>query len=191
MSIKTYLTVAWLGVSGWGCPSKTSPAPKGSEIDAARSKSGDLKRKIPSLSQPTVAEDGSEAYGAPLTAKGEALAIGEILKNPEPYKDRRVFVSGIVRNVCRKKGCWMELAMDPHKDTAGCRITFQNYAFFVRKDAQGYRAKVEGLLSVKTLSKDRVEHLEAEGAHFASKQPDGNAHELLIVATGVELKAVH
>jgi hypothetical protein len=46
---------------------------------------------------------------------------------------------------------------------------------------------VQGTFELATVPASRVRHLEGEGATFASKQPDGSARELRLVATGVEL----
>jgi mRNA-degrading endonuclease toxin of MazEF toxin-antitoxin module len=69
----------------------------------------------------------------------------------------------------------------------GARVTFKDYGFFVPTDAQGSKARVEGVVSVRELSAADVSHLESEGGKFPSKAADGTARELSIVATGVEL----
>jgi hypothetical protein len=66
-------------------------------------------------------------------------------------------------------------------------VTFKDYGFFVPLDSSGARARVQGIVEVKTVAPGEVQHLEAEGARFAGKQTDGSARELRIVATGVEL----
>lgn len=81
----------------------------------------------------------------------------------------------------------MELAEASDPGVPGCRVTFKDYGFFVPLDSAGSRAKVEGAVQVSTVTPEQVEHLESEGARFASKQPDGSAREIRMVATGVEL----
>ena len=66
-------------------------------------------------------------------------------------------------------------------------MTFKDYGFFVPTNSAGSRARVQGTFELATVSAPRVRHLEQEGAAFASKQPDGTARELRLVATGVEL----
>jgi hypothetical protein len=81
----------------------------------------------------------------------------------------------------------MELseALDPA--LPGCRVTFKDYGFFVPLDSAGSKARVQGTVEVTQVGPDQVAHLESEGAHFASKQPDGTAREVRLVASGVEL----
>ena len=78
------------------------------------------------------------------------------------------------------KGCWMQL--EP-----GVRVTFKDYGFFVPLDSAGSTARVEGTVQVRVVPGPEVQHLESEGAKFASKEPDGTAREIRMVATGVEL----
>ncbi len=128
--------------------------------------------------------DGNR-FGAPLSA-GTAIPVGQVLAAPESFVDKTLLVSGTVRNVCQMSGCWLELTEGDAKN--GCRVTFKNYGFFVPKDAQGATATVEGVVAVKTLPKSEVDHLESDGATFASKLPDGGARQIGIVASGVELR---
>jgi hypothetical protein len=49
------------------------------------------------------------------------------------------------------------------------------------------QARMEGSVSVKTLSKEDADHLAEEGAQL-TRNPDGTANEVSFVATGVELR---
>jgi hypothetical protein len=81
----------------------------------------------------------------------------------------------------------MELATSKDPGAPACRVTFKDYGFFVPTDAAGASARLEGTVFLRRVEKKLVEHLEAEGATFASKAEDGTADEVRIVATGVEL----
>lgn len=81
----------------------------------------------------------------------------------------------------------MEIADVAGADAPGCRVTFKDYGFFVPLDSAGSKARVQGTVQVRVVPAPEVEHMESEGAKFASKQPDGTAHEVRMVATGVEL----
>lgn len=126
-----------------------------------------------------------ERFGAPLPG-GEALPLAEILRNPDGFAGKEVQVEGLVRAACTKKGCWMELAA-PDGKGQGCRVTFKDYGFFVPKDAAGATARLAGVVQVKHLSKEQVDHYLSEGASFEVRE-DGTASEIRIVATGVELR---
>jgi len=127
-----------------------------------------------------------KSFGAGITP-GPQLALADVLKAPDHYRDQSVTVEGQVRRACTRRGCWMELAESADPALAGCRVTFKDYGFFVPTDSAGSRAKVQGTLAVNTVSPERVAHLESEGGQFPNKNPDGSASELHLVATGVEL----
>ena len=128
-----------------------------------------------------------ERFGGALPVAAPSEAIGDVLSAPDRFEGRDVVVTGYVRRACSRKGCWMELAEGPDQSLPGCRVTFKDYGFFVPTDSAGARARVQAALSVSQVAPRMVEHLEQEGASFASKAADGSAREVRLVATGVEL----
>lgn len=138
------------------------------------------------LAEPVDKTPGTKLYGAPVGTSPQ-VALTEVLRHPEKFKDTNVIVSGHVKRACSRKGCWMELAVDATKESVGCRVKFKDYGFFVPTDAQGSEARLEGLVQVTTVEPNAVLHYESEGATFPSKAPDGSAKEVRFVATGVEL----
>lgn len=131
--------------------------------------------------------------GAKTTVHGSAIAPGhevelaKVLASPRDFAGKTVTVSGDVRRVCKKMGCWMELSTDKSETAPGCRVFFGAHQFFVPKDSDGSQARVQGEVQVKQVQADFVEHLEQEGASFKAKNADGTADEVRLVATGVEL----
>lgn len=125
-------------------------------------------------------------YGAPITP-GDKAELAAVLTGPDAHAGKTVIVEGAVRQACTKKGCWMELATAPTGEALGCRVTFKDYGFFVPLDSAGAKARVQGVIEVRTVPADQVKHLEGEGAQFTNKLPDGSAKEVRIVATGVEM----
>ena len=132
-----------------------------------------------------VASDDVIRRGAPITEGAAALAIDEVLKDPDAYAKDAVVVDGVIAQACTRKGCWMELV--PAAGRPGMRVTFKNYAFFVPLDSKGMIARAEGVTKVKTLSKKEADHLAEEGAKL-TRNPDGTAREVSFVADGVELR---
>ncbi len=111
----------------------------------------------------------------------------DVLNTPDKSAERTVTVEGEVRRACTRKGCWMELAEAPDAAAPGCRVTFKDYGFFVPTDSAGSKARVEAKVESKLVKPELVAHLESEGAKFADKLADGSAHEVRLVATGVEM----
>ncbi|MCY7377621.1 MAG: DUF4920 domain-containing protein [Pyrinomonadaceae bacterium] len=129
--------------------------------------------------------DGKIKRGAAIgTAKKVSLA--KAMKNPGKYSGKLILVEGVIVRSCKMEGCWMELA--PKKDASAVRIKMKDHAFFVPLDAAGLNAKVEGVMSVKTLTKAEVDHLmNDDGAKFDKINADGTVTEVSFEATGVEL----
>jgi len=122
-------------------------------------------------------------YGAKIVG-ADAIALEKLVADADALAGKTVVVEADVKAACTKKGCWMELG-----DAGGrkARVTFKDYGFFVPLDSTGSRARLEGVVEVKTLDKKQVEHLEAEGGKFPTKAADGSAREVRLVASGVEL----
>ncbi|MEZ4231021.1 MAG: DUF4920 domain-containing protein [Polyangiaceae bacterium] len=131
---------------------------------------------------------GYKLYGSALDPKLEPVSLSEVLSKPKAYEGKTVHVDAKVRRACSQKGCWMELAEGAEDKAATCRVTFKDYGFFVPTDSAGAEARLEGVVKLKKVTADHVQHMEQEGATFADKHPDGSASEVALVATGVELK---
>ncbi|MCX6139354.1 MAG: DUF4920 domain-containing protein [Candidatus Kapabacteria bacterium] len=98
----------------------------------------------------------------------------------------RIAVSAHVREVCKKKGCWMILA----DSGTSVRVTFKEYAFFMPKDLGGKRVVVEGVMSEEVLSEADARHY-AEDAGRSAKEIErivGDKRELTFEATGVRVR---
>jgi len=123
--------------------------------------------------------------GAPLSKDAKPTPMATVLAAPEKYQKDAVVVEGVIENVCQMKGCWMQLT--PEAGKAGMRVTFKDYGFFVPTDSKGMKARAEGVVEVKTLSKEQADHLEHEDGAKLTRNPDGTAREVSFVASGVEL----
>lgn len=118
------------------------------------------------------------------TAKKVSLA--KILKSPAKYSGKNVLVEGVIVRSCKMEGCWLELA--PTATGKSIRIKMKDHGFYVPLNAAGLSAKAEGIFTVKTLSKEEVEHLIEDGGKFSNINADGTVTEVSFVAAGVELK---
>jgi hypothetical protein len=129
-------------------------------------------------------KDKPQQFGAPIEHK-ELTPLASVISESKKFADRTVEVEGLVRRACSRKGCWMELATG--ETGPACRVTFQDYGFFVPTDSAGSQARLEAVVKLETLPPNQVRHHESEGATFAHKNPDGSADEVRLVASGVEL----
>lgn len=125
--------------------------------------------------------------GAPLTGAADKVSLKKLMAAPQKYAGKDVRVEGVIVRSCKSEGCWMELA--PDAKSASIRIKMKNHAFFIPLNSAGARAKAEGKLTVKTLSKAEVDHMiKDDGAKFSKINADGTVTEISFEATGVELK---
>jgi hypothetical protein len=123
--------------------------------------------------------------GAPL-GESPAVKFADVLKEPQKYAGKQVMIDGVVERVCKAEGCWMEIA--PEAGGESVRVSFLNHGFFVPKDAKSMKFRAEGKFSLKTLSKEEVDHLVNDDGATVKRNADGTANEVSFVATGVELR---
>ena len=113
------------------------------------------------------------------------VAFADVLKEPKKFEGKTVRIEGVVERVCKMEGCWMQIK--PSADSeATVRVTF-DHKFSVPKDADKWKFRAEGKVGVKTLTKEEVDHLVKDDGAKIKANPDGTAHEVSFVATGVEL----
>ena len=192
--MKTLSLVAFAAAFGLACgtssTSSTGPAP-GSESTPTGEPSGEA---TPTGEVPVVGacaanpEEKPETFGAKLAAKDRQLTpLADIAKDPEAFADKKILMTGVVRASCLKKGCWMEVR--PVEDRAGDSLTvrFEDYGFFVPLNSKGATVTLDGVVTINKLTATEVEHLEAEGATFGSKNADGSVTQVEITASGVEM----
>lgn len=161
---------------------------------AAACKSGEPSPASEGASPPAGASVDKQAskassYGSAIEP-GKEANLAQVLAKPQQFAGKTVTVEGEVRRVCKKMGCWMELATERSDSAPGCRVFFGAHQFFIPKDSDGAHARVQGEVQIRKVQASFVEHLEEEGASFKEKNPDGTADEVRLVATGVELKRI-
>lgn len=94
-----------------------------------------------SVTMAMAADTEEKKYGDDLTLK-EQTKISEILANPDNYVGKKVLVSGVVTDVCAKRGCWINLASDKEFDKIRVKVTDGEIVFPM--DVKGHEALVEG-----------------------------------------------
>lgn len=124
--------------------------------------------------------------GAAVPADAKSIALADVLANPAKYSGQTVVVQGVIVRSCKMEGCWMELGESANGRSV--RVTFGDHAFFIPLNAAGLNARAQGTFTVKTLSKEHVDHLiNEDGAKFPNRNADGTVTEVSFDATGVEM----
>jgi len=112
-------------------------------------------------SAPAPAPEG-DAYGEPLTLT-EVTPVTAILEAPEAWVGKRVLIEGEVREVCQKKGCWMDIV---HPEGL-IQVKVEDDVIVFPLSARGKTARVEG--TVEALEQT-AEQAFAAAAHRAEEQ---------------------
>ncbi len=112
--------------------------------------------------------DTWKTFGKPITLS-QKTNISTILAHPERYVGKKVLVEGRVVDVCKKRGCWMELAGD--KEFQTIRVKVQDGVIVFPLEGRGHLALVEGVvekleISKEQLIKSRKHHAEENGETF-------------------------
>ena len=137
-----------------------------------------------------VAFAGQKNYGKKLTVK-ETTKVSDILANPEKYEGKKVLVEGTVVDVCQMRGCWIKLASD--KEFESIRFKVDDGVIVFPMEAKGKLAKAEGVVSVKTYSKEDLikqgeMHAKEEGTAFDPSTVTGPKTTVQINGEGAVIK---
>jgi hypothetical protein len=92
-------------------------------------------------------------YGKPFTLK-EKTPISAILKDPKAFAGKRVQVEGVIVEVCAERGCWIRISSD--KEFEAIRFKVEDGVITFPMDARGKTVLAEGVVSVKTLTREQV-----------------------------------
>jgi hypothetical protein len=80
----------------------------------------------------------------------EATKVSEIYANPDKYNGKRIQVQGPIVDVCAEMGCWLALGSD--KEFQTIRFKVEDGVMVFPMSVKGMNAKVEGVISVATLT---------------------------------------
>jgi hypothetical protein len=106
-------------------------------------------------------------YGKALTLN-KTTSIAEILHNPMSFKGKRVLVEGRIAEVCRMRGCWIQIA--DSTGAAEIRFKVEDGVIEFPRAVKGMQVRAEGIVSVRVLTPDQQVE---EGKHEAQEQGRG------------------
>lgn len=123
----------------------------------------------------------------------EALNILSAYQMQERYEDLKVgdtlnvTFRGDVASVCKKKGCWMNVALEDGREVM---VKFKDYAFFVPKDIENKEVVMEGKAYVTEMSVEDQRHYAEDAGKSADevKAINSPAVSLSFLAEGVKIK---
>jgi hypothetical protein len=95
------------------------------------------------------AAEGWNHYGMTGKDAGETVALAAVAGG-----ESNVIVEGVIKEVCPVKGCWMRVA----DGDAELFVRFQDYSFFVPKNAAGHRVIMHGTAIAQEASVEELRH---------------------------------
>lgn len=84
----------------------------------------------------------------------ETIKISTLLENPEKFLEKTVRVEGTISDVCKRKGCWMDLASDKEFQTLKVKVNDGDMIFPLT--FKGKYAVAEGTLYKLSFSKEQL-----------------------------------
>lgn len=110
----------------------------------------------------------AKSFGAGLTLD-QSSSLSELLANPDPFVGKKVQLTGMVVDVCQKRGCWLYLTGDKPFEKIRVKVTDGEIVFPM--EARGKQGTVEGVLEKFVLSREEViarkrHHAEEQGKIF-------------------------
>jgi hypothetical protein len=166
--------------SGGAASSKAAPSGGAASPSAESAKDATPSHGATAAS---AAQAGPQTLGDPLPAGITPVRVGEVVRDAASWDGKKLALEGTVTKMCKKKGCWFELA-----DAAGgpgVLIKSSRYHIFLNQGSEGRRAVAYGEF------KREVQDL-AEAQHLAQDAGEPVPTEapvvLRLMADGVELR---
>jgi hypothetical protein len=136
--------------------------------------------------QSTASKETNQFFGDKITEEN-AIDVSELATKMGDAKEMEVKLTGVIDEVCQKKGCWMTLK---NSNGESLRVTFKDYAFFMPKDGSGRVAIAEGIAKVEETSVADLQEYAKDAGKSAEEiaaitEPE---KELVFEASGVILK---
>ena len=100
--------------------------------------------------------DGVQSFGDRITPEG-AIPVNALAEKLGDADEMTVKVTGLIEDVCQKKGCWMNVYTNEAKDDP-IFVKFKDYAYFMPLDAAGKQVIMEGVAKRETTPVDELRH---------------------------------
>ena len=123
-------------------------------------------------------QDG-KVYGSAPTLT-QAVNVSQILNQPANYDSKEILVSGVIKDVCQEKGCWLSL----ESEGKTVMVRFKDYAFFVPKDAGGQPVTIQGVFHA-----DMKKQMHPDGDNCAETCKENSRKSYSMIASGVVIKS--
>ena len=96
-------------------------------------------------------------YGEEITTDDvlSEAKLSELYSNLKVGDTLNVKIASTINSVCKKKGCWMKLAVEGEDEVM---VRFKDYGFFVPKNSKDRKTVVEGMAFLDETSVEDLKH---------------------------------
>lgn len=125
-------------------------------------------KKDSKIAESTKKMENFEIFGDSISSE-RILSSSEMLdfyKNLKTGDTVSVAFESVVKEVCQRKGCWMNVSLN---DSVSSFVRFTDYAFFVPMNAANQNVVMEGKAFIDVVSIDELRHF-AEDAGKSSEE---------------------
>ncbi len=130
--------------------------------------------------------DEKTVYGEGVTLT-KSVPIAELMADPEAWVGKKVRVEGLVVDVCKKRGCWMELAGGEGQPSI--RIKVDDGVIVFPVEARGRQAVAEGVFTRIVLDDGIKKEHEHEGHDDSACQKETRPGVIYLVrGTGAVIR---
>lgn len=123
-------------------------------------------KKDHKIAESTNKMENYEIFGDSISSE-RILSSSEMLdfyKNLKTGDTVSIAFESVIKEVCQKKGCWMNVGLD---DSISSFVRFTDYAFFVPMNAANQNAIMEGKAFVDIVSVDELRHFAEDAGKSA------------------------
>lgn len=164
-----------------GCSADAPPAAPAAQAEAVQAEP--QKADPAPAAAPEKAPLTETKFGEPVSP-GAVVSLASIAADPTKYAGKQVKTEGVVKAVCKKAGCWMEIEGDlpggEQAESGRAHVKMAGHSFYVPKNCDGHRAVVEGTVKAGA-PEDTCASKDSCGG-----SENGAVARLEIAATGVE-----
>ncbi|MEM6756584.1 MAG: DUF4920 domain-containing protein [Planctomycetota bacterium] len=109
---------------------------------------------------PRQATEPYQEFGDPIAETApQPVSIEAVMNEPEAYIGNEVVLSGTVRDVCQKRGCWMTMGSDTMGEAVIVKFTCPIDGYLIPPDAAGRTALAAGVLELVEVNEGYARHL--------------------------------
>ena len=101
------------------------------------------------------AQESSNFYGKAFKMPAKIGVTAEVYGKLTPKDTVRTQLTGIIKEVCQAKGCWMKVTLDTNDEVF---VKFKDYGFFVPTDVANSNVVMDGVAFLEEVSVEERRH---------------------------------